>query len=93
MAGEKLFKGGLADSSEESTKLHTATHLLHEALRRILGPHVEQKGSNITPERLRIDFSHPEKMTPEQLKSVETLVNEQIKKSMPIELKEMKLDV
>jgi alanyl-tRNA synthetase len=92
MAGEKLFKGGLADSSEESTKLHTATHLLHEALRRILGDHVEQKGSNITPERLRFDFSHPEKMSPEQVKSVENLVNDQIKKSMEIELKEMSLD-
>ena len=92
MAGEKLFKGGLADSSEESTKLHTATHLLHEALRRVLGPHVEQKGSNITPERLRFDFSHPDKMTPEQIKNVEDLVNEQIKKSMTIELKEMTLD-
>lgn len=92
MAGEKLFKGGLADTSEESTKLHTATHLLHEALRRVLGPHVAQKGSNITPERLRFDFSHPDKMTPEQIKAVEDLVNEQIKRGLTISLKDMSLD-
>jgi alanyl-tRNA synthetase len=92
MAGEKLFKGGLADSSEESTKLHTATHLLHEALRRVLGPHVAQKGSNITPERLRFDFSHPDKMTPEQVKAVEDLVNEQINRGLEINLKDMALD-
>jgi alanyl-tRNA synthetase len=92
MAGEKLFKGGLADTSEESTKLHTATHLLHEALRRVLGPHVEQKGSNITPERLRFDFSHPDKMTPDQIKAVEDLVNQQINRALPISLKDMGLD-
>jgi alanyl-tRNA synthetase len=92
MAGEKLFKGGLADTSEESTKLHTATHLLHEALRRVLGPHVEQKGSNITPERLRFDFSHPDKMTPEQIKAVEDMVNEQIKRGLEIHLEDMSLD-
>jgi alanyl-tRNA synthetase len=92
MAGEKLFKGGLADTSEESTKLHTATHLLHEALRRVLGTHVEQKGSNITPERLRFDFSHPEKMTPEQIKKVEDIVNEQIQRKMPIHLEDMSLE-
>jgi alanyl-tRNA synthetase len=91
-AGEKLFKGGLADTSEQSTKLHTATHLLHEALRRVLGPHVEQKGSNITPERLRFDFSHSDKMTPEQLKKVEEIVNEQIHRSLEISLENMTLD-
>jgi alanyl-tRNA synthetase len=92
MAGEKLFKGGLADTSEDSTKLHTATHLLHEALRRVLGPHVEQKGSNITPERLRFDFSHPDKMTPEQIKAVEDLVNDQIKRGLDIHLEDMSLE-
>lgn len=92
MAGEKLFKGGLADHSDASTKLHTATHLLHEALRQVLGTHVEQKGSNITPERLRFDFSHPEKMTPEQVKKVEEIVNAQIHRALDITLEDMSLD-
>lgn len=91
-AGDKLFKGGLADHSVASTQLHTATHLLHEALRRVLGPHVEQRGSNITPERLRFDFSHPEKVTPEQLARVEAIVNEQIRRDLPVTLEEMTLD-
>jgi alanyl-tRNA synthetase len=74
------FKGGLADHSEISTKYHTATHLMYKALRLTLGDHVVQRGSNITTERLRFDFSHPEKMTPEQIKQVEDLVNENIAK-------------
>lgn len=78
------FKGGLADSSDEVKRLHTAAHLMLAALRQVLGPHVEQRGSNITAERLRFDFSHPQKMTPEEIKKVEDLVNEQIKNNTPI---------
>jgi len=90
-ASAGMFKGGLADASEETKKLHTAAHLMLESLRRILGPHVQQKGSNITAERLRFDFSHPEKMAPEQIKQVEDLVNEQIKKDLPVHFEEMPL--
>ncbi len=86
------FKSGLADHSEEVTKLHTAAHLLLSALRKVLGEHVVQKGSNITGERLRLDFSHSEKLTDEQFKKVEDLVNEQIKKNIPVVCEEMSLD-
>ena len=86
------FKSGLADHSEEVTKLHTAAHLLLSALRKVLGEHVVQKGSNITRERLRLDFSHSEKLTDEQFKKVEDLVNEQIKKNIPVVCEEMSLD-
>ncbi|MEM5948598.1 alanine--tRNA ligase [Spirochaetia bacterium 38H-sp] len=89
---EKTFKGGLADHSEETTKLHTATHLLHKALRMVLGEHVQQKGSNITAERLRFDFSHPDKMTPEQIKQVEDIVNQKIKEDLPVTMEVMTLD-
>jgi len=82
---DQKFKGGLADQSEATTKLHTATHMLQAALRITLGEHVLQKGSNITPERLRFDFSHPDKLTPDQLQAVEDLVNEKIKEDLPVE--------
>ncbi len=89
---EQKFKGGLADHSEETAKLHSATHLLHAALRKVLGTHVEQRGSNITAERLRFDFSHPDKMTPEQLKEVEALVNDAISRKLPVVCEEMSVE-
>ncbi len=91
-AGAGMFKGGLADASEETTKLHTAAHLLLAALRKVLGDHVVQKGSNITAERLRFDFSHPEKMTDEQKAEVEKLVNQAIEADLPVDCQEMTLD-
>jgi alanyl-tRNA synthetase len=78
------FKGGLADSSDEVKRLHTAAHLMLAALKQVLGEQVEQRGSNITAERLRFDFFHPQKMTPEEIKKVEDLVNEQIQKNIPV---------
>ena len=87
-----MFKGGLADTSDQVIKLHTATHLLHSALRRVLGEHVSQKGSNITAERLRFDFSHTQKLTEGEIKEVEDLVNEQVKKDLKVEFEEMSLD-
>jgi alanyl-tRNA synthetase len=83
---EQKFKGGLGDTSEKSVQYHTATHLLHQALREVLGDHVSQKGSNITPERLRFDFTHATKMTDEEKKKVEDLVNEKIKARLPVEV-------
>lgn len=85
------FKGGLADASEETTKMHTATHLLGAALRKVLGPDVHQKGSNITAERLRFDFSFDRKMTKEELDEVEKLVNEAIKAGIDVVCEEMTL--
>ena len=84
---DKKFKGGLADQSEQTIKLHTATHLLHQALRDILGTHVQQKGSNITAERLRFDFSHTEHVTDEQVKQIEKIVNEKITLDLPVSKK------
>jgi len=86
---DKVFKGGLADNSEMTTRLHTATHLLHTALRRVLGDHVAQKGSNITVERLRFDFVHTAPMTEEEVRKVEALVNEQIRRDLPVTMQTM----
>jgi len=83
-ASAGMFKGGLADKSEEVTKLHTTTHLLHSALRKVLGEHVQQKGSNITAERLRFDFTHKEKLRNEEIKKVEKMINRQIEKDLPV---------
>ncbi|HVQ44233.1 MAG TPA: alanine--tRNA ligase [Candidatus Saccharimonadia bacterium] len=83
------FKGGLADHSDTSVKYHTATHLMYKALRLVLGDHVIQRGSNITPERLRFDFSHPDKMTPEQIAEVEKIVNDNIAKDWPMAFREI----
>ena len=84
------FKGGLASTGEMETKYHTATHLLNAALKKVLGPHVHQKGSNITAERMRFDFSHDMKMTDEEKQKAEELVNEYIKMAIPVERFEMK---
>ncbi|MCI0533229.1 alanine--tRNA ligase-related protein, partial [bacterium] len=89
---EKKFRGGLLDHSEMSVKYHTATHLLHQALRDVLGGHVLQKGSNITPERLRFDFSHGAKMTDEEIKKTEELVNAKIAEALPVSYEDIPLD-
>ena len=89
MGSEAKFKGGLASTGEMEVKYHTATHLLNVALKKVLGDHVHQKGSNITPERLRFDFSHNAKMTDEEKKQVEDLVNEYIKQDLKVERLEM----
>lgn len=81
-ASKGTFKGGLGGQTLQHKKYHTATHLMYQALRDVLGDHVIQRGSNITEERLRFDFSHPEKVTPEQVKQVEDIVNEQIQKDL-----------
>ena len=89
---EKRFKGGLSDSSEETARLHTATHLLHGALRKVLGDSVYQRGSNITPERLRFDFNFERKMTPEEIAEVEAIVNKAIAEEIDVVCKEMPIE-
>ena len=86
---EHKFKGGLADQNEKTIAYHTATHLLHQALRTVLGDHVKQSGSNITEERLRFNFTHPQKMTKEEIQKVEDLVNEQIQRNLDVKCEEM----
>ena len=86
------FKGGLSEKSSETIKLHTATHLLHEALRQVLGSHIEQRGSNITEDRLRFDYSHPNKLEDEEKTVVERIVNEQIRRDLAVTCEKMKID-
>lgn len=86
------FKGGLAEAGEATAKLHTATHLLLAALREVLGPHVYQKGSNITAERLRLDFAHNVKMTPKELEKAQNMVNEAIRANIPVTCEEMTVE-
>jgi alanyl-tRNA synthetase len=83
-ASQGMFKGGLADHSEQVVKYHTTTHLMYQALKDVLGPHVVQRGSNITAERTRFDFSHDHKMTPEEIGKVEEIVNEKIAADLPV---------
>ncbi|MGI6433003.1 MAG: alanine--tRNA ligase [Sphaerochaetaceae bacterium] len=89
---EQQFKGGLADHSELTTALHTATHLLHKALIMVLGDHVAQKGSNITTERLRFDFTHDKPMTKEEIQQVQQIVNDVIDQDLPVSFETMTLE-
>ena len=92
LGAEQKFKGGLADQNEQTIAYHTATHLLHKALQIVLGEHATQKGSNITTERLRFDFAHPQKVTKEQLEQIEKIVNEQINRNLPVTCEEMTVE-
>ncbi|MEG1009649.1 MAG: alanine--tRNA ligase [Clostridia bacterium] len=86
------FKGGLADNKEQTTKYHTATHLLHSAMKKVLGDHITQKGANITEERIRFDFTHNEKISDVDVLKIENMVNDIIDKSIPVVCEEMKLE-
>ena len=92
LGSEQKFKGGLAEQNEQTISYHTATHLLHKALQIVLGEHAVQKGSNITTERLRFDFAHPQKVTKEELEEVEGIVNEQIQRDLKVTCEEMTYD-
>ncbi len=92
VGSEQKFKGGLADTSEASARLHTATHLMQAALKKVLGPSVSQKGSNITVERLRFDFNFDRPMTKEEIAEVEKLVNEAIQADVPVTMEEMTVE-
>jgi len=92
-SGAGIFKGGLADTSEMSTKYHTTSHLLLASLRKVLGEHIYQKGSNITPERLRLDFPHPTKLTEEEIKKVEELVNTAIERKLDVHFEELPKEI
>ncbi len=89
---EQRFAGGLADTSEQTAKLHTATHLLLAGLRKVLGGDINQKGSNITAERLRFDFNFPRKVERDELDKVEAYVNEAIAAGLPVEMEEMSVE-
>lgn len=89
---EQKFHGGLADHAAATVRLHSANHLILEAMKRVLGRDLNQKGSNITSERLRLDFNYPTKLTPEQLREIETIVNEQIAKDLPVHFEVMSLE-
>ena len=92
MGSENKFKGGLAEQNETTIAYHTATHLLHKALQMVLGEYATQNGSNITTERLRFDFSHPQKVTREEIDEVEKIVNEQIEKDLVVKCEEMTIE-
>ncbi len=92
VGAEGKFKGGLAGSSEMEVKYHTATHLLHQALADVLGPHVRQMGSNITSERLRFDFAHGEKLSDEEKQKIESIVNKKIKENLPVQSVQLPFD-